>query len=320
MKILAIGDMHVKASNLHITDRVMSEIANIIAQNNIDIAVVLGDMSDTFETVHLSALTAIESYLIKLSSMVPTYYVVGNHDAINNRIYQTDEHFFRFFKHIPNLFIIDKAITETIEGRSITFCPYVEPGRFLEAIKPVGGLSSHLIFAHQEFGGVQMGPITSKSPDLWRPDWPQVVSGHIHEAGEYFGGKVRYVGAPFQTNFGENNNKCVEIIDLNDLSFTKIKLKVPQKIKINTSATSAALLDLDPLHEYKINITDTAANIELFKRGPFYLKSGHKFGFIVADKTVVKRVKRGLSYIDILRAAAKINDLAEVLEGVLNDG
>ncbi len=247
-KALIIGDPHFKTSNVAETTAMLSSIINILEVTSVDFIVVLGDIQDRHETVHVSPLTRSVKFLTTLSMYAPTYVLIGNHDLKNNRQFLSDEHPFVALKYINNnnLQIIDTTTITTINGLKFTFVPYVPPGRFLEALNfpDIPWLDSTCIFAHQEFKGAQMGAIVSIEGDDWDPTYPQVISGHIHDY-QQLGPNITYIGTPFQHTFGDRHDKSIAHVVFNEnseMQLTRRDLKIRKKHIIH--------LNVDDVNDY----------------------------------------------------------------------
>ena len=113
------------------TDEMTNKILEIARARPFDFAVLLGDILDTHETVHIGPFCRAITFMEQLSKLVPQLFViVGNHDRPNNTVYLTDEHPFAACKSWENTTIVDKVI----EWNNYLFVPYVQVGRFNEAL------------------------------------------------------------------------------------------------------------------------------------------------------------------------------------------
>ena len=163
IRALVIGDPHFKVSNTYETNLMVAAIFNIIQKNDYDIVVVLGDILDRHETIHVSPLTRAIDFLCKLIKIIPTFILIGNHDLKNNKQFMSEEHPFTSLKYFCQSYeynndlgiksmIIDRTSTITIKNQKFVFVPYVPPGRFIEALEiSTGWNDSTCILAHKEF-------------------------------------------------------------------------------------------------------------------------------------------------------------------------
>lgn len=219
MKILLIGDPHFKASKTSDTEKFVKSVENYIEnEEDIDMNIILGDVFDTHEKVHIKPLIQVSDFLGWLGDEFNTFVLVGNHDRPNNSVFLTEEHTLYPFKYGSSVEIVDKVTVVN----TLIFVPYVEPGRFMEALATAKIGDEELrsgkykaIFAHQEFKGAQMGGIVSIAGDEWKKEYPPVYSGHIHQYQEMENG-VTYVGTPYQMSYADTTKKGVYMLNIPD--------------------------------------------------------------------------------------------------------
>ena len=86
-------------------------------------------------------------------------------------------------KNWKNVIIVDTVTIDIINNCKISFVPYVQNGMFQKALDTRGTEweDSCCIFAHQEFYGCKMGAIVSEDGDKWDINYPEIISGHIHD-------------------------------------------------------------------------------------------------------------------------------------------
>ena len=229
LKCLAIGDNHFEPSNLLDVDQFIVRIEKAARRLEPDFIVLLGDILHAHATAYMDAHVRAVRLLKTLSKYALTFLLIGNHDRRNNSDFQTDIHFFTGIE-LPNLVIVDHALKYKVTSRkgdaegNFLFVPYVAPGRLYEALDTIEldevgedtwrSPSIDAIFCHQEFKGVQMGPIKSEVGDFWDVSWPLVVSGHIHEY-QLLQPNLLYPGTPIQHTFSEKPDKAVTLFDFN---------------------------------------------------------------------------------------------------------
>jgi DNA repair exonuclease SbcCD nuclease subunit len=291
MIILAIGDPHSKTSNINDLQLLAAEILSIVSEKKPDAVVILGDLHDYFERAHLQAWDSMVKFLDKISSVIETYYIIGNHCSINNQIFLTDEHFFNAFKKWQNLTIVDKP--SWLEDALLV--PYTPPGRFMEALEAGDKWNlANVIFAHQEFFGAKIGPIVSTVGDIWNDDYPLVVSGHIHDR-QWVGSNIYYTGTPYQTSFGDTGEKTVALVNTTSKLITEIPIKtVPKRVSLKMSCSEFKNLILSEGNHYRITVSDTSENINNLKKTKQY-------------KDISTRAKIILIPFDVVQVTKKIN-------------
>ena len=207
MKILVIGDPHFKKNNLHLMTDAVNDILTIIDKRKPDLVVCLGDTLDTHERIDLRARCKAVEFLEEISKRCECVNLIGNHDRENNSDYLSEYHPFTGCD-IKNLTIVSKPMWIY----NYVFVPYVPCGKFMEALKMVYDPETHsehpdYIFAHQEFKGCVYGKIKSTKGDTWNTEYPEIISGHIHEYQVLK--NITYVGTFMQTNYGETEDKAI---------------------------------------------------------------------------------------------------------------
>lgn len=228
---LVIGDPHFSLSNLTEVDAFIEKSETAVRRLKPDFVVCAGDCLDAHERCHMEPFVRAIRFLENLAKHTPTFLTIGNHDRKNNTDFMSQDHFFAGLKHCPNLTIVDTAMKMEVRSKTnpetrgnFLFIPYVAPGRFYEALNSIDleefgedgwkSASVDAIFCHQEFRGVQMGPIKSEEGDVWETVWPLVISGHIHEY-QLLQSNIIYVGTPMQHTFSELPNKAITLFDFN---------------------------------------------------------------------------------------------------------
>ena len=215
MRVLTIGDPHFKTNNVKEVKIMCDKIYALIESSELDLIVVMGDILDRHEHIHVVPLTESIKFLLKLSTYKETYVLIGNHDRPNNSDYLSDFHPFNGLKGINNLHIIDKVICREYHNLKFIFAPYVFPGRFQEALDTINLNLNDIktIFCHQEFYGTKMGAVVSTIGDKWPLDKSFIISGHIHDYCRPQDNIV-YVGTPMQHAFGDRDDKTVSVWDI----------------------------------------------------------------------------------------------------------
>lgn len=286
LSVLVIGDPHFKISNVRDTDGMVESIVKICIERAPDLIVVLGDILDRHENVHISPLTRAVNFLELLMRIAPTYVLIGNHDLKNNRQFLSDEHPFNALKYWgDNMTVVDTTISSDFKGYKLTFVPYVPPGRFIEALDQCDGWeSSTCIFAHQEFKGAKMGAILSTEGDYWPLTNPYVVSGHIHDYQE-LQTNILYVGTPLQHAFGDKHDKTISFFKFfqsQKLYHERIDLGLPKKHIVRILCSEVSTYIPRPNCQLKIIIKGSSAEIKAIMKHvniDLWKKAGYKIAY-----------------------------------------
>jgi DNA repair exonuclease SbcCD nuclease subunit len=275
-KILAIGDLHFKASNLVEGNELVCKIIEKVAEiKEIDAIVLLGDLLDNHATVHSQAFNLVYKLLDALKEY-KVFVLVGNHDYINNSQFLTTQHPFNVFKGWgENIVIVDDYITWIKDDQKFVFLPYVPTGRFQEALKtkePLELSKIECIFAHQEFKGAIFGD----KGDEWDYE-TQVISGHIHTQVNLKQlncegmGAVFYLGSPVQHCFAETPDKSILYMDtLNKPNWTFHKLDLPQKHTIEMELSDIDSLVLPERATVRLRLKCSCSSWAIFKKSKKY--------------------------------------------------
>lgn len=319
MKILAVGDIHFHKDAKIAGDELIERIIEIYSETKPNLVVLLGDVLDTHETVKNVPWKQAER-LFKELSKTPLYVLIGNHDLCSATEYLTDNHFFNPYKLWPNITIVDHPIK--IAG-NIVMCPYVPPGRFIEALnvlydnsQPYDWREASLIFAHQWFDGAIYEGGKGEA-DKWSSDLPTIISGHIHDECQV-GDNVYYTGSSRQVKFNELPDKKVWLINLSKkgMEFEKIELGLKSKIEMEMNYEDVKKFDFEMCKSYyiKLKLKGSPEQFKLFRKHPLYTKlarEGVKVHFINVEERsslssiVVSDLGQGITFEGALKEIIK---------------
>lgn len=296
--ILFIGDPHIKPDNGDEIDILLNEIERVFHLKKYDAIVIGGDVMHYHERLFTQALNKALEFIRRLSTLAFTYILVGNHDAVNNSIFLTDQHWMNALKTWDRVKIVDTVI----KVDDMILCPYVPPGRFIEALTTLSSKESKeskesewqnasIIFAHQEFKGCKMGAILSEDGDEWKYDYPTVVSGHIHDF-QKVGENIYYPGSPLQHSFGDSDQRFLCDIFLNNdvkIEFISINVPVRKIVKASSKTLNEVVnkvkksLSSEGNNKIKIKLETTTEEFNIFKSTKEYkelVNSGVKIQLI----------------------------------------
>lgn len=308
-KSLVVGDIHIKTNNLHLIDDLISFLENQVVCESPDIVVLLGDILDYHEKILTQCLNKAYALISRLSKLRPVYILVGNHDYISNSQFLTDTHWMNAMKLWTNVTIVDTVVV----SRGITFCPYISPGRFAEALQTVDGASdSKLIMCHQEFRGCDLGVIKSEHGDSYDKYTGLVVSGHIHDNQwlcSSSGMGVYYVGAPLQHAFGDKEKRVIAVID-RDLRVREIDVGIGRRVCITVSYAGIDSVAVEPGVETRVTIVATVAECKAYKKTQQYKQLSKKAKIVFKNPGTVIQTQptvRGFAEICRDRVCATAN-------------
>lgn len=271
MKILFIGDPHIKNDNHEEIDILITELKKICEKHKFDRIIIGGDLMHYHERIFTQSLNKSLDFVKILSTFSPVDILVGNHDMINNQQFLTSNHWLNVFTD-EKVSVIDKPVLRVINDFKVLLCPYVYPGRFIEALElhHKNWKEMNIIFAHQEFKGCKMGAIVSKEGDNWDVTFPQVISGHIHD-NQVPQKNIYYPGAPLQHAFCDTEKRVVCYIDENN-HIIDLPLDVPKKKLVSTSISKLNISSLPESKHLKLKLSATSEEFKLFKQTEDYKK------------------------------------------------
>lgn len=340
VKVLAIGDPHIKYKYLDIASEFVEACLGKARDVEPDIIVVLGDILDTHNIVRVQPHKIASRFLMELGKIAKTYLIIGNHDLMNQTEFLSDNHIFSNWNEVSdvtNVEIVDKPINVKIKNFTFTMCPYVSPGRFVEALNTMYREESDLcemwefsdcIFCHQEFRGAKHGVFESTIGDEWERDNPYVISGHIHEH-QYIGDNIFYTGSSYQHSFNESHKKYIWMVSFErNEEETRIsmegfdlgmKRRITKKVRIEDVESISDISELcrkDDRILMKLKISCSKAKEEVFKKTRVYsdLKENGVSVVFCTEEEEERKIERAnrKDYDDILRELIEDDDREEV--------
>lgn len=293
VRVLAVGDPHIKNSNVMDTQILVNDILKAISEYDPDFVVVLGDTLHRHNIIDVYAQTAAVRMFEAIVQLKPLVLLIGNHDLPSHTSFLSSDHPFSALKLWNNVIVADtKCISFEIKGMTFAAVPYVPPGMLFDALSTnPNWRQSRAIFAHQEFVGCTMGRTYSKSGDKWDESLPLVISGHIHEY-HRVGTNIMYVGTPRQTSFGDSGMKSISLFTFDESgewSEQRLYTSVPYMKEINVHATKVESLAQIPIPKgssTKIVITGKHIDNVLCKKHPLLTELKSR-GVVIAFKDTV---------------------------------
>jgi len=277
-KIIVIGDPHIRIEEELYVRHYFNSIEQLLDQVNPDLIIILGDVLHNHEKIHSSSMNLAYTFFHLCRKRAHTFCLVGNHDAINNQIFLTDDHWMNGCKEWEQLTIVDKPIVyQHPDGLRLCLLPYVPDGRFKDALLVTDGWkTSHLLFSHQLFNGCQMGPIIASDVEEYEDDYPLCFNGHIHSYQ-----KVKHnlicIGSSRPVGYADTQSKKVMCITatMREDSSCKCKLKeypIDNLVKkvITCTVSQTDQLSLSTHSDIKYVIKGTSEELKSFKRGKLY--------------------------------------------------
>lgn len=288
VKCLVIGDPHIRFRAIHEGEELVKSCIQTASELNPNFIVVLGDILDTHETAKVQAYKLAYDFIEGLSKIAHTYLLLGNHDLLHNKAFLDEMHFFHPLKKYPNVTVVDKPQIVVHGDKSFVMCPYVPPGRFIEALNTLEEkdgendmaewMMSDCIFCHQEFFGCMYFGSVSENGDSWEEEYPPVISGHLHEE-QTIGSNIFYPGTPRQKDFDESPDKFIWGVTFTperDLPFTieKLSLGLKKKIVVKLNVNDVETFDMSILETsiVKLELEGFPEQLNKFRKSKLYNK------------------------------------------------
>lgn len=230
-------DLHI---HLHNEDEILDLVKQIIVkckENNINVALCLGDVFESRRAQPLQSLKIWERVLLLFQEAgIEVIGIPGNHDRVN---YESEDSYLDQYRHWPGFKLIRDYESINIQvGIRWHFIPYFkEETTYLKYLEQVDLLEDgqNYLFTHIGIDGVLnnsneevKNPITKK---LFK-QFDKVFIGHYHNRSIH--GNIEYIGSIQSTNFGEDNNKgCTLLYEDGSSELIKLSFKEYEKIVID---------------------------------------------------------------------------------------
>jgi exonuclease SbcD len=253
-----LADSHLKEDNIEVNKsiyRQASEIAKGLGLSQIDHA---GDIFNSRKSQSQPVLVTFKEILDELhSNGITLNACVGNHDKTD---YSSAESFLDPFSEHPSLNLYRNYGDRKIGNIYLHFLSFFSDDIYIELIKEQtsgAGLPKgckHVLITHIGIAGSVMnnGTVIESegiTPSLFK-DFDLTLVGHFHDAQTLAEGRIKYIGASLQHNFGEMTDKGLTIL-YDDLSTEIIPLKYPQFIKYEISPKDLTSKDIADIKQEK---------------------------------------------------------------------
>lgn len=218
MKLLCIGDPHLKASKLELSKSFLAWIKVQVEEIQPDLVVNLGDTFHDHAVLRSEILGEFKKHIIDITATCPYVYILGNHDF--HRPTDSTYHALQAFAGMKDLIVVDKVTHNKSAG--ITFVPY-QPDHSTFPTKTLPMCIAHQTFVGADFGSYR--PDNGIDADLVSADI--IISGHIH--GRQMFGKVIYPGTPFAQGLDDaNKTKGIMLFDTETYKYSFIESPFPR--------------------------------------------------------------------------------------------
>ena len=222
-KVIMIGDVHygVHASSLEWVENINSYFYNffipLVKKEKTDhtCVIILGDYFENRQNLDISVMNEAYKVMEELSSIVPVYMIIGNHDIYRKAT--IDTHSLRCLENMPNVYLIDKDGIGEIKmanNEKITMLSWVGNYEKETALIDKYKKDSRFILMHTEVCGMKYDngrDITEGAVVKLGKSRCKIYSGHIHKRQE--SKTVTYIGSPYHMDRKDiGNQKGVYIL------------------------------------------------------------------------------------------------------------
>lgn len=206
MKILRVGDPHVKPSNIEESEKLMEFVLAQAHLRQVTKIELLGDLFDTMSIIRLEVLEFWRKWLWRLSESFQTIVIVGNHDQSGN--VSSNQHALSTFVALnpDKLWIIEHpALID-----KIGYLPFIRDNdKFIEEANNLAGLGATFLVSHTEYAGSKydngMYAPHGVDPDKIDARLTTLLSGHVHTEQEF--GRVIYPGTARWASASDANKR-----------------------------------------------------------------------------------------------------------------
>lgn len=211
MKVLIIGDLHIKRSNLESSQALFGRVQKLMQDH--DITVHLGDLYHDHGIVHARTQKVVTDFFHLVNSKF--YNIQGNHDITpdheNSSLYVHD---------VGNDNIVQVMEPLYDSGNKLLFIPYLgNPKQFVNILESYP--DAKIVFCHDDFNGAQFDngfyAPSGIEPEMASRACPNAtfIVGHIHKQQEF--GRIWYPGTPrWLTKSDANQDKGLWSITIDD--------------------------------------------------------------------------------------------------------
>ncbi len=302
MKVAIITDQHFGARNDSIAflDFFQKFYDNIffpvLADNNINTVLILGDTFDRRKYVNFYALQrAKEMFFDRLSAAgMDVHMLAGNHDTYyknTNDVNSPD----LLLREYNNINVIDHPTTIQVGGVDVCMMPWICPDNYDASINEMKTTKAELCMGHFEISGFAMYRGMQSHEGLEKSLFEKfdlVFSGHYHHRSN--DGHIYYLGNPYELTWQDYNDpRGFHLFDLStrELEFIANPYTMFARIEYNDK-------DTDPVDLDALDLQNTYVKLVVVNKTDYY-----KF-----DKFIQKLYNKGCHEIKVIEDMSEFQD------------
>ena len=231
MKILRVGDPHIKPSNVEEAEDLLHFINDQILAIQPDRVELMGDLFHTHNIVRLEVLEFWYGWLDVLTAHenIDIYVLVGNHDKGS-----TDELAFSavsVFNHKGRAKNLKICEIPRVDGPFAYVSYYADHNKFIEVANNCAANGAKVLVCHQTFDGscYENGFYAPDGIDAKKLNFDLIISGHIHTTQDIQkdGKRIIYPGTPkWDTVSDANEDKGIWLFEHDDATGAFISQKL----------------------------------------------------------------------------------------------
>lgn len=310
MKILRIGDPHIKPSNLEEAEKLMHFINDKIRELQPDRVEILGDLFHTHSIVRLEVMEFWQGWIDVLLSHehIDIYVLAGNHDrATTDEMAYSALSVFQLIKK-KNLKIVELP---RVDGIYAYVPHYHDTKKFIEVSNECAKRGAKVLVCHQTFDGshYENGFYAPDGIDFTKLNFPLIISGHIHTRqvlnNIVTSQTVIYPGTPkWDTEADANQDKGVWYYEHDDITGAITKEELIRTAGVVTSLVSIVWKEGEPQLaipsgcEVTVELIGSSAWIEKEKEN---LKGHVKIKTKITDRAKKAERQAGKSFQDFVK-------------------
>lgn len=305
IRILRIGDPHIKFNNLDEAEKLMDFVVFLVNAHRPDRIEILGDLFHTHSIIRLEVLEFWDRWIDVLASSwanIEVVILVGNHDQTGD--YSSSSHALSVFTRIKraNLSIVSNPSLKGIYA----YVPYIHDHKqFVELANSLANQGAKILVCHQTFNGAkyESGIFAPDGIDPKLLNFDTIISGHIHSTQQF--ANITYPGTPkWDTDSDANEKKGVWLFEHDDRDGKILSSKLFSTDKVVTPIISLVWNEGEPMPEIPEN---AKVSMELVGKAKWVdeakedLKGRVKLSSTVTDRASKVARKPGNSFLDFLQ-------------------
>lgn len=267
----------IESDNIELNKSLYKQAIKIAKEKGLDTIYHGGDIFHSRKSQSLNILNTFREILNYFKdSDIKLYAISGNHDKTD---YSATESFIFPFEHHPNFVLVERnKVVNLTSDINLHLISFYEDSEYITTLKKhineyknILSDNKNVLLTHIGVSGAIMNGGKKNESEIGSKlfkNFDKVLVGHFHDRSELDKGRIVYIGAAYQHNFGEDENKGVAILH-DDLSLEYINLDFPKYKNIEIDIESVSNSDIKDIIEdhkksqnyYKIKINGSPEKI-----------------------------------------------------------